>query len=653
MIKLIDLKVNTQDSALVYSININARTFPDVRDGLKPVARRILWTMYDNGLLPNKPRKKSNTLSGLTLAIHPHGSASVDEATMKMAQTFYNNIPLVDVQGSFGTIAGDPPAASRYVEVRLSKYGYEFLRDIEKNAVSWKDNYDNTLVEPKYLPVRFPNLLINGSFGIGWGFISNIPPNNINEVIDMTIKLINEPETTIQEVASSVLPDFPTGGSIINKQDVIIAYEKGIGKIIIRGDAKINDDDNTIVITSIPFMCNTGKIVETIINIIKDKNSDKLKEIIDITDRSKNEAVNVIIKCKKGTDLNYILNKLYELTPLEDTITISFVVQKDNNFFSCDIKQLFTEWIEFRRNLEKRISNYDIERLRKRIHVIDGLLLALADLEKLIDIFKTAENKNDAINKLLKNFKNMTKIQADAIAELKLYQINNLNQNNLLQEKQDKENLLQTIVDKLSDVNKINSVIIAELEAYKKQYGTPRKTVLLNKVGNNTEEVIDDTVYNMYFTKQGYIKKILPTMDNKVYKNFGGKLNKDDAVKQNISIKNSAILLCFTNTGIVYKTTMNKIPEVSNLNSVGYNIRDILKLKSTERIVKILPLSIKEYNNSSYDLLFVTKQGMIKITTGENFNNINNGGLISIKLNDNDILFNVIKIKSKAVQHAK
>ena len=578
------------------------------------------------------------------LYVNNYSDASIYDATMKMAQGFYNNLTIIDPSGNEGTIAGDPPAASRYVEIRLSKYGMEFIEDIQKNAVLWKPNYDQTLFEPKFLPIKFPNLLVNGSFSIGWGFISNIPPNNFNEVCAMAIKLIKDPSIDVEDVAKAVLPDFPTGAKIINKNEVIQAYVEGQGKINVRSQIEQDEKNSQLIVKEIPFMKTTGALQEKIVELVK---SGKLQDITDIIDRSKNAQVSIVISVRKGVDLSYVENQLYQLTPLEDTISVDFMCQKDNAFFRCNVKDLLTEWINFRKNTVKRIYNYDIEKLSLRKHIIEGLLIALRDIDVVIKIVKSSEDRNDIITRLMEHFGDMTKLQADNISDMKLYQLTKLNTTSLKQELSDKEDAIANLIEVLSKPERINNILIGELKDGMKKYGRDRRTELTNEKAIDKESAVVNIEYMFYITNEGLVKKIPASMDSNSSssKYYGGKMKKNDFVSQKFSSYNLDYLLVFTNMGRVLLLRSYEVPDMSALSNIGISLNEQLKLISGERLIKVINLSKEEYENGDFYFVPITKKGLIKRTHSQHFRNINKAGLIAIKINQGDELRDVLTVK--------
>ena len=639
-VQVVNIEEKLSDMVLVYSININARTFPDVRTGFKQVGTRILYMMNKRGLGPSATRKKVNTVGGYVLEIHGHGNASVEDAIYKMAQPFYNNATLIDPKGNVGTIAGDSPAAPRYVEVRLSKYGADLCEDINKNAVLWKDNYDQTEKEPRFLPVKYPNLLINGSFGIGWGFISNIPCHNFTEVCETAIDLINNPDMSVREVAERLLPDFPTGGLIINKDEVIDGYTKGEGQLAFRARLERDDDKKLIIFTEIPFMKNTGAITEKIVEKVKEG---KINDIIDVNDRSKNGKVQIIVKCSKNANLSYLIQQLYQYTPLEDTMAFDFMVQSDNTFMKCNIKELLTEWIEFRKLTIQRIYNYDIEKISLRIHIIDGLLIALKDKKALIKVITESDDRTDMIKNLKIKFKDMTQLQAENISDMKTHQLTKLGVEPLQEERATKQIELDRLLNILSNDELLNDVIINELKDGIKKYGHSRMTELANLKGIDKEAVIEDKDFVIYFTKNGIVKRIdVQLENNSKSKYYGGKLSKGDFVAQRFESNSKDVILAFTNMGRVLQLRTYEIPETANITTMGIDLNAQLKLVKGERTVKLINLSKDDYETAEFYYITATKKGLIKRTESVHFRKINKGGLIAMKINNGDELADVI-----------
>ena len=626
-----------------YGYNINLfRSFPSVLDGLKPVQRRTVYTLHEMKLTQGKPHRKVAAVVGSVLGLyHPHGDASVSDALVKMGQPFYMNLPIIDGQGSFGSISGDPAAAMRYIECRMSKYCSELLEDIDSNSVNWKPNYDNTTVEPETLPVKYPNLLINGAFGIGQAYISSIPPHNPVDVLDMTIKIIKDPNIELSYIAKNLKPDFPTGGIIINDNELEKAYTTGMGNIKLR--AKIEHDKNdNLLITQIPYMTTVGTILDKIQEKVKDNSIEGISDIIDMTN-DKN-GVKVLIKIKKGYDSNIVENLLYTYTPLQSTLNFNLIATEGLSFKTYNILELFTKWIDYRKVTLKRIFNFKMSKLRKRIHIIDGLLICLDDIDNVIKIIKNSKDRNESRTKLIKKY-SLSDLQADAIVDLQLYRLTSLSINQLKDEKDSKEKELDDLAEYFTNPEKLNNYIINELEEGKRKYKKDRITKVTNiEIDNNIEMLVPDTNHTIFITKEGFVKK-LSSDSAKVQSSGGvgrsvGKLKDGDYVISAFNSNSKDNILFFTNTGRLFTLKTYELKD-TNANAYGYLMNSYINLKPNEKVVTTLTLSDEDYNNEDAFLIFITENGLIKRSLLSNYTSVNKSGLIALKLNENDKLIGV------------
>lgn len=622
------------------------RAIPDLRDGLKPVQRYCVWVSYDNGYLPSKPYVKNAQIVGKIIGeYNPHGDASAYQALTRLAQPFSNNLTLMDGHGNMGTINGDSPAAYRYTEGRLSKFGLELCENIDKNAVDFTDNYTVTIKEPTILPAKVCNLLVNGAVGIASGFTSSIPPHNINDVCDATIKLIKEPDTPLSYFAKNLRPDFPTGGIICNSSEITESYKTGKGVIKVRGKAEIITKKNgtsVIHISEIPYLVTIGpRIVpgnsapeSGLINSIVDKiKSEVIEGVSDIQDHSK-KNIDIDIFVKKDYDPNVILQQLYKYTKLENTFKIQLVCLENKRYQYYDVKTILEKFLAFRRTTIKRIIVFDINKIKRRIHIIDGLIIALNDIDEVIKIIKSSNDDKIAATKLKKKLPNLTLVQIAAILEMKLSTLTGLQIENLKKEKSDKENKVKELMDDLQPEN-IDKKIIEEQNEIKKKYGYPRKTELCDIDTNITEEdIIPDEECAVILTKNDYVKRISVSSFKTQKRNTQGNNIADDT--RDIFMANTKDhLLCFTNTGRVFDLKVYKIPECSVKNK---GIKLPIKLKENEKIVKTLCLTDTQIANeeeTSY-LMFVTKNGMGKKTSLSEYKNIQSSGIIATGLNNND-----------------
>lgn len=625
---------------------IEERAVPDVRDGLKPIHRYCIWDEYDKDCMPNKPHAKCAMTVGSVIGYYsPHGDASTYDALVRLAQNFSVNIPMIDGHGNFGTINGDSPAAYRYTESRLSKFGLELCDDINKNAVDFVQNYSNIRTEPTVLPAKVCNLLIQGSSGIAVGFSNGIPAHNINDVCDMTIELIKNPDMTDEEVAKKLKPDFPTGGIICNSSDLVKAYTTGKGSIRIRSHVEIKEHKNgtsSIIIKDVPYGVTIGPRMKTgstnteggLINSIVAKVKDgTIEGIQDIQDHSnKFPDIEIDIKIKKNYDPNVILQQLYKYTKLEDTFTIQIVCLNNKTYGYYSVKRILSEFIDFRRDTIKRINVFDINKLKRRIHILEGLIIAHSDIDSVIAIIKKSADRATAAKALKKKLPKLTTVQIEYILDLKLSNLTSLEINKLNEEKKEKELEVADLMENLKKEN-IDKRIIDEQNKAKKEYGRPRRTECCDIDTNITEaDVIPKEDCFVVLTMNNYAKR-LPRDQIKIQKrNTQGNNTYNDDTKQVISTNTKDHLLCFTNTGRVFDIKVYQIAEC-NIKNKGMKLP--LNLKAGEKIVTFLCVSDEDLNDHSY-LMFVTKNGYGKKTALSEFKNINSAGIIAIDLKDND-----------------
>jgi DNA gyrase subunit A len=624
-----------------YSFNINLfRAFADINDGLKPVARRIAYAMHEKKLSPGGAYKKVAAVVGDVIGkYHPHGDASIVDALVKMAQGFYMNNPIVDGHGNFGSISGDEASAMRYIECRMTKYCTDLLEDIEKNAVDWKDNYDGSEIEPVRLPVKFPNLLINGSYGIGQAYISSIPPHKFGDVSDMAVKIIKNPNITLDEVANAMQPDYPTGGIIINQADLVNAYKTGLGTIKVRAKITKNKDGH-LVVSQIPFMTNVGGILDKIQTSVKEEKIDGIADVIDQTNAQK--GVQILIKIKKGHDPSVIENQLYKFTPLQTSLNLNLIAVDGLNFKIYNILEMFQSWIEYRRTTLKRIFNFRISKIRRRMHIIDGLLIALANIDDVVKIIKGASDRQDAQQKLIKKYK-FSDIQAEAITDMKLYQLTGLNIQKLKDELKTLKVELAELSEYFSKPQKLDNFIIKELEDGKKKYDKPRRTEVTNIADEGEEAIIANTNHTVFITKQGYVKKLSLNINTQGTGGKGrsvGNMKDGDYIISAFNANNKDNVLCFTNQGRLLLVKVYEFKD-TNLNAFGYLLNTYIQLRKDESVVSTLVLENEQYKNEDAYLLFVTKNGLVKRSSISHYNNVPKSGLIALKLNDDDSLVGV------------
>jgi len=632
-----------KDSYIDYAMSvIISRALPDVRDGLKPVHRRILYAMHEMGLGAGSKYRKSANVTGITMAhYHPHGDQAIYDALARMAQDFSLRYPLVDGQGNWGSVDGDAPAAQRYTEARLSKIGEEMLRDIEKDTVDFVPNYDGTRKEPSVLPSPIPQLLINGTLGIAVGMASNIPPHNLAEVIDAAIHLIDNPKATTEELLKFIKgPDFPTGGELYGYEDIVQAYTLGKGSMITRAKAEIIQDKKgsfKIIISELTYQTNKSNLLEKIAELVK---VGKIQGIKNIRDESDKEGIRVVIDLKKDAQPKKVLNKLYKYTDLQKAFHLNMLAVVDGiQPQVLSLKAILNQFIAHRKEVIVRRTKFDLAKTKERIHILEGLSKALRNIDSVIRTIKQSKTKEIAHKNLKKKFK-LTDIQATAILEMKLQTLAGMERKKILDELKEKRKLAQELEAILRSQRKIFQVIKKELTEIKEKYGDERKTrVFKSKVGEFKEiDLIPEEETVITVTRSGYIKRGNP----KTYKVqrrggkgiIGIKTREEDFVQHFFICSTHDDLLFFTSQGKVYMTKAYEIPEATRV-SRGKAIVNILGISSQDQISAVVPL--KKQNNVKF-LAMVKEKGIIKKTAIENFRNIRKNGLIAIKIDKGDNL---------------
>lgn len=518
-----DIEKEMRESFLAYSMSvIVSRALPDVRDGLKPVHRRILYTMYENGLTPDKEyRKCADTVGTVLGRYHPHGDASVYDAMVRLAQDFSMRYPLVDGHGNFGSLDGDPPAAYRYTEARMDKMALDMLTDINKDTIDYMSNYDDRLKEPVVLPSRFPNLLVNGSVGIAVGMATNIPPHNLTETIDAVQTLIKNPDCTLDELMQHIKgPDFPTGGIIMGRAGIRAAYATGRGRITLRGRAKIEDIKNRtcIIIEEIPYMVNKKRLIENIADLAKDKRIDGIHTIRDESD--KDHDVRIVIELKKDAIAQVVLNHLYQYTQLQDTVGVIMLALVKGEPKILSLKQMLTEYIDFQVEVIRRRTKFDLDKAQARAHILEGMVIAAENIEEVIRICRTSENITEIKQRLMARF-TLTEIQADAIAQMRMYQLSNMERKKIDDELAELNAKIKDLTEILASHERVLEIICNELEEIKRKYGDERRTSIENVSGEvDVEDLIpvEDCVVTL--TNIGYIKR-QPISEYKTQKRGG------------------------------------------------------------------------------------------------------------------------------------
>lgn len=634
-----DIEKEMRESFLAYSMSvIVSRALPDVRDGLKPVHRRILYTMYENGLTPDKEyRKCADTVGTVLGRYHPHGDASVYDAMVRLAQDFSMRYPLVDGHGNFGSLDGDPPAAYRYTEARMDKMALDMLTDINKDTIDYMSNYDDRLKEPVVLPSRFPNLLVNGSVGIAVGMATNIPPHNLTETIDAVQTLIKTPDCTLDELMQHIKgPDFPTGGIIMGRAGIRVAYATGRGRITLRGRAKIEDIKNRtcIIIEEIPYMVNKKRLIENIADLAKDKRIDGIHTIRDESD--KDHDVRIVIELKKDAIAQVVLNHLYQYTQLQDTVGVIMLALVKGEPKILSLKQMLTEYIDFQVEVIRRRTKFDLDKAQARAHILEGMVIAAENIEEVIRICRTSENITEIKQRLMARF-SLTEIQADAIAQMRMYQLSNMERKKIDDELAELNAKIKDLTEILASHERVLEIICNELEEIKRKYGDERRTSIENVSGEvDVEDLIpvEDCVVTL--TNIGYIKR-QPISEYKTQKRGGKgvsaiKQRDEDFIQEMFISSTHDDVLFITGKGIMYKLRCYEIAEGSK-QSRGVNVINMLPLAEDEKIAAMIKTT--DYEDGKF-LIMVTKNGKIKRTPLSAYKNVRKNGLRAVGLDDGD-----------------
>lgn len=642
----INIEKEMKKSYLDYAMTvIVSRALPDVRDGLKPVHRRILYAMSELGVTPDKPHRKSARIVGDVLGkYHPHGDTAVYDAMVRLAQDFSTRYPLVDGHGNFGSVDGDSAAAMRYTEARMSKITMEMLRDITKETVNFRFNFDESLKEPVVLPSRYPNLLVNGSNGIAVGMASSIPPHNLGEVIDCTIGYIDNPEITIDEMLKYVKgPDFPTGAEIIGKDNIRSAYRTGRGKVRVRAVSKIEEMKNgktRILISEIPYQVNKARLIEKIAELVRDK---KIDGITDLRDESDRTGMRIVIEIKKDYNPNILLNNLYKHTQLQDTFSIIMIALVDNEPKVLNLKEMIHYYVMHQKEVITRRTQYDLSKAEARAHILEGLKIALDNIDEIIAIIRASYN--DAEIKLMDRF-NLSEVQARAIVDMRLRRLQGLEREKLDIEYAELLQMINRYKEILANEKLLMHIIKEELSEIKDKYNNKRRTVIkADEDEINIEDLIEVEEVAITITKHGYVKR-LPEDTYRIQKR-GGKgiiglsTREGDYVKDIVITSTHDYLYFFTNRGKVYKIKAYEIPEAKR-QAKGTAIINLLPIEAGEKVTKVI--SVKDDKNTDDELIFCTKLGKIKKTKISEFDNIRKSGIIAIKLVDGDELIGVSQI---------
>jgi len=633
-----------KQSYLDYSMSvIVGRALPDVRDGLKPVHRRVLFTMWESSLLHNKPfRKSANVVGNCMAKFHPHGDVAIYDTLVRLAQDFSMRYPLVDGQGNFGSVDGDNAAAMRYTETRLTKLAEEMLQDIEKRTVKFLPNFDNTAQEPAVLPSKVPNLLVNGSSGIAVGMATNIPPHNMSEIISAVIAQIDNPEITLQELMQHVKgPDFPTGAVICGRSGIISAYKTGRGKLIVRSKAAIEESkgNKKIIVTEIPYMVNKAETISQIADLVRDK---KINGISDIRDESDRDGMRIVVELKKDANPDVILNQLYMHSRLQTTFGIIMVALVNNVPKILSLGQIIHYYIEHRKDIVRKRTFFELHQAQKRAHILEGIIIALNNLDKTIKLVKESKSVEDAKKALISNF-SLSEEQSIAILEMRLQRLTSLEQDKVKQEHAGLLTLIAQLKEILQSPQKILDIIKQELLDLKQNYGNARRTEIVESEAESLEmeDVIAETDCVVTITHSGYIKR--QPVEAYRQQNRGGKgliatTTREQDIVSDIFIANThAYLLLFTNKGKVHWLKVYGIPEASR-QAMGKAIVNLISLQEGEKVTAHIP--IKSFDGTHY-LIMATRNGTIKKTSLASYSNPRNGGIIAITLDDNDSLIEV------------
>ena len=645
--KFIEKNIDTEikDSFLAYAMSvIVSRAIPDVRDGLKPVHRRLLYTFYNEGITHDKTHKKSATTCGKVMAFHPHGDTAIYDTMVRMAQDFTYRYPLIDGKGAFGAPDGSSPAASRYTEARLAKISSELLRDINKNAVDFVPNYDQETTEPVVLPSRFPNILVNGNMGIAVGMATNIPPHNLSETIDATVAYIDNPEIEIMELMNHIKgPDFPTGGSILGNSGIKKAFETGKGSVTTRAKIEIEETagKTRLIITEIPYQVNYTNIITKIAELVRDKHLDGISNL---TDESALEGIRIVIDVKKDYNANVLLNNLYKHTQLQTSFGINFLMLVDGKPRTLGLKEILEYYVNFQRTVIVRRTQFDLERNEQRAHVLEGYKIALDHIDEVIKLIRAAKTDEEAKSGLIAKF-GFTDVQAEAILEMKLRRLTGLERAKVEEALTEVLAMIEQLKAILASDEKVLNIIKEELLEIKHKYGDERRTLIDMTAIEYIEDesLIPEENIIITLTNKGYIKRC--TTDTYRQQNRGGvgvkgmATNEEDFVEHMINLSTHDFVLIFTNKGKVYRLKGYEVPEYSR-QAKGLPIINLLQLEKEETINSIIPLSQDhEYKH----FLFATKKGLVKRTNIEEFNSIRVSGKICIGLKENDELIGVKK----------
>ncbi len=645
----IDIEKEVKKSFLEYSMSvIVSRALPDFRDGLKPVHRRILYALYDQGMTHEKPHRKSATIVGEVMGkYHPHGDAAIYQTMVKMAQEFSMRYPLIDGHGNFGSIDGDSAAAMRYTESRMSKIASELLKDLDKDTVDWRANYDDSRQEPAVLPARIPNLLINGSTGIAVGMATNIPPHNLGEVVEGIKMLIENPEIEIDDLIQAIPgPDFPTAGIIMGTDGINKAYKTGRGSVKMRAKYEIEERKggrNAIVVTELPYQVNKAKLVEKIAELARDK---KIEGIVDLRDESNRNGIRVVIEVKKDSNVNIVLNKLYKHTQMQDSFGIIMLGLVNGQPRTLSLKEVLENYLEHRQEVIRRATVYDLRIARDRLHIVEGLRIAIENMDEIVALIRNSKDRETARIGLISRF-DLTERQANAILDMRLAQLTGLERGKLEEEYAELLSRIEEYLDILAKPELIMAIISADLDDIKNRYGDARLTEIVPEMSEEEiEDFIDDHEVMITLSNRGYVKR--QPIDAYKSQRRGGKgviaskIRTEDAAESVLVTSVLSSLLFFTNQGRVFSMKAYKIPE-STRQAKGLPIINLIELRPGEMVTTLVAARILD---DKRHLIMVTKQGVTKKVALSAFANIRKNGLIAVNLRENDELVGVRRVEA-------
>ena len=646
--KIVDIEINKEvrQAFLDYSMSvIVSRALPDVRDGLKPVHRRILYTMFENNLYPNAAyRKSADTVGSVLGRYHPHGDASVYDAMVRLAQSFSMRYTLVDGHGNFGSVDGDPAAAYRYTESRMSKISMKMLEDIDKDTIDWGTNYDDRLKEPSVLPARFPNLLVNGSTGIAVGMATNIPPHNLREVVNGMCALIDDPEISDEGLMDYIKgPDFPTAGIIMGRGGIRQAYTTGRGKIILRSRAEIKEKKSgryQISVTEIPYQVNKARLIESIANLVKDK---KIEGISDINDYSSREGMEIVIDLKKDANPELVLNQLYSFSQMQITYGIINLALVNGIPKVLTLKEMLSEYIKHQESVITRRTQFDLKKAQERAHILKGYVIALDNIDEVVEILKKSPNVQEGKEALMDRF-GLDEAQADAIVKMRLGQLTGLERDKILNELAELEAKIAEYEAILADESKILAIVKEETTQIAEKFSDERRTEILNVSGNvDDEDLIPVEECVITLTKFGYLKR--QTLESYQAQHRGGKgikgmtRREEDVTEIMISCSTHDYLMFFTNFGKCYRLKGYRIPE-SSRTSKGMNVINLLPIEEGEKVTAMV--RVQNFESETDYFCMITRNGIIKRTKVNAYNTNRKGGLKAIVLDEEDELIKVL-----------